>query len=101
MNLFVNVSTTEGIPVSIMEALSFGVPVIATKVGGVPEIIEDGENGFLLAAEISAADVARKISDYNSMSSEAKVTMANNARRIWNEKFNADKNSGELIRNIT
>ena len=101
VNLFVNVSTTEGIPVSIMEALSFGVPVIATKVGGVPEIIEDGENGFLLAAEISAADVARKISDYNSMSSEAKVTMANNARRIWNEKFNADKNSGELIRNIT
>ncbi len=100
VNLFINVSTTEGIPVSIMEALSFGVPTIATKVGGVPEIIEDGENGFLLPADITAVDVANKISWYNGMSSEEKAAMANNARKIWNEKFNANKNSDELILNL-
>jgi len=100
VNLFLNVSTTEGIPVSIMEALSFSVPVIATKVGGIPEIIEDGKNGFLLPAEITASDVAGKIAEYNKMSNEKKIAMANNARRVWNEKFNADRNSDELILNL-
>ena len=68
--------------------------------GGVPEIIEDGENGFLLPADITAVDVANKISWYNGMSSEEKAAMANNARKIWNEKFNANKNSDELILNL-
>jgi glycosyltransferase involved in cell wall biosynthesis len=40
IDLFINLSETEGVPVSIMEALSFGVPVIATDVGGTSEIID-------------------------------------------------------------
>ena len=43
---FINVSETEGIPVSIMEALSCSVPIIATDVGGVSEMLHDNENGF-------------------------------------------------------
>ncbi|MEO6302350.1 MAG: glycosyltransferase, partial [Bacteroidia bacterium] len=39
LNLFLNVSSTEGLPVSIMEALSFGVPVAATNVGGTSELV--------------------------------------------------------------
>lgn len=39
--VFINVSETEGIPVSIMEALSFGIPVIATDVGGTAEIVDE------------------------------------------------------------
>jgi glycosyltransferase involved in cell wall biosynthesis len=45
---FINVSETEGIPVSIMEALSFGIPCIATNVGGNAEIVNP-ENGIVLA----------------------------------------------------
>lgn len=41
--VFVNVSSSEGIPVSIMEATSFGIPCIATDAGGTKEIIRDGE----------------------------------------------------------
>lgn len=48
VDLFINVSDSEGIPVSMMEALSFGIPVIATNVGGTSEIITDGVNGFLI-----------------------------------------------------
>lgn len=48
---FCNVSTTEGLPVSIMEAMSFGIPIIATDVGGTSEIV-DGENGELVPAVI-------------------------------------------------
>lgn len=53
VSVFVNVSSSEGIPVSVMEACSFGVPVIATDVGGTKEIILSGVNGFLLPVDFS------------------------------------------------
>jgi len=40
-------SSQETLPVSIIESLSMGTPVIATNVGGIPEMIENGKNGFL------------------------------------------------------
>ena len=48
VDVFVNVSSSEGIPVSIMEATSFGIPIIATDVGGTGEIVFECKNGFLL-----------------------------------------------------
>src|SRR5437899_5125386 len=42
-------STSEGMPVSLMEAAACGVPAVATAVGGIPELIEDGVTGFLIA----------------------------------------------------
>ena len=53
-----NVSESEGIPVSIMEASSFGIPVIATNVGGVGEIVENGYNGLLLNKDFLNRDLS-------------------------------------------
>jgi glycosyltransferase involved in cell wall biosynthesis len=47
-DLFVLPSYTEGLPNVVLEALGSRVPVVATAVGGTPEIVEDGQNGFLV-----------------------------------------------------
>ena len=44
---FILPSYVEGQPVSIIEAMSYGLPILSTKVGGIPEMVSDGENGFL------------------------------------------------------
>ena len=53
INLFVNTSSSEGLPVSIMEAASFGIPAMATDVGGTKELVREGETGWLLPADCS------------------------------------------------
>ncbi len=49
-DVFVLPSANEGTPVTAIEALSSGCPVVATRVGGVPDVVSDGEDGFLVAA---------------------------------------------------
>lgn len=44
--LFVRPSTLEGMPLTVLEAMASGIPVIATPVGGTPEILHDGVNGY-------------------------------------------------------
>jgi L-malate glycosyltransferase len=48
LDVYLNTSVHEGIPMTILEALSHGLPVIAPAVGGIVEIIDDGKEGFLI-----------------------------------------------------
>ena len=47
-NIYILMSMNEGLPISIIEAMRAGLPVISTKVAGIPEIVKDGYNGLLL-----------------------------------------------------
>jgi glycosyltransferase involved in cell wall biosynthesis len=49
LDVYMNTSLHEGIPMSILEAMAHGVPVIAPQVGGIVEIIDDGVDGFLVS----------------------------------------------------
>lgn len=93
-SVFINVSTTEGIPVSIMEAMSFGIPVIATNVGGTAEIVDD-ENGFLISQNPTLVEIKIAIEEAlgNSQKSLA-------AYSTWNDKFNAAKNYSHFVKMI-
>src|SRR5204862_770610 len=54
-DLFVLASHHEGLPVSVMEALALGVPVVAPAVGGLQEAVTDGESGVLVRPDDAAA----------------------------------------------
>ena len=47
-DIFVSASYSEGLPLNIIEAMGMGLPVVATNVGGIPEIIEHGKNGLII-----------------------------------------------------
>lgn len=47
MDIFVFPSLTEGIPVAVMEAMAMSKPIVATNVGGIPDLVEQGKNGFI------------------------------------------------------
>lgn len=88
VDFFINVSSSEGIPVSIMEAMSFGVPAMATDVGGVSEIVNNS-NGVLLPAKLDDVYLAAKLEEY---AHKDNAVLRENARKHWMQYFNADIN---------
>ena len=91
-SVFLNVSETEGLPVSMMEAMSVGIPVVGTGVGGVREIIEHQVNGLLLDPDPAPAQVASAIDAISELSEEEYMKLAGRAWATWHDKFNAEEN---------
>jgi colanic acid/amylovoran biosynthesis glycosyltransferase len=58
-DIFVMSSFAEGLPVVLMEAMAAGVPVVATRIAGIPELVRDGHNGLLVSpGDVGAATIA-------------------------------------------
>jgi glycosyltransferase involved in cell wall biosynthesis len=89
MAVFVLSSRSEGLPVSLLEAMSAGCPVVSTAVGGVPEIIAEGENGLLVPAG-SAEALTRSIRFLLSSPGES-ARLARRARETVSERFDEER----------
>lgn len=97
IDLFINASESEGLPISIMEACGVGAPVLATDVGGTREVVEDGANGVLLPADPDTEEIACAIVAFVEMDDEETLRMRQASRRVWESRFRAAKNVGRLV----
>lgn len=100
-DVFVTTSSTEGgVPVSIQEALSVGIPVIGTAVGGVPEAVIPGKTGFLLEGTPDPETVADALLRFAQLSPEEKLALQNGALELWNACFCAERNAQNFVKEL-
>lgn len=90
VDVFINVSSSEGTPVSIMEAISCSIPVIATSVGGNQEIVNDSL-GQLIPADPTAQDIAEGIENV-CLLNQYRDTLKRGSRAQWETNYSAEKN---------
>ena len=95
MDLFVLASLREGMPNALLEAMAMEVPVVVTKVGGIPQVICDRENGLLVEpgdAQV-LADAIREMVVHRDLSS----TMARRARKTVEENYSFDRRMDKMV----
>ena len=88
-NYFINLSTTEGLPVSILEALSFGIPILCNRVGSCTESVKEGM-GYVFEVDDSPTKIAKKIIELKN--TDKLNRNREESRRFWELNFNADLN---------
>lgn len=93
-DIYMHISLGEGLPVALLEAMSMGKPIIATRVGGIPEAIEDGQNGILV--EPSTVEIAQKILYLLKNECEAEM-MGKNARKIAMDRFTWERSASKFL----
>lgn len=97
VDIFVNTSESEGIPVSIMEAMAAGVPAIAPNVGGVPELVSQ-ENGHLLSSNPNVDEIEPAINAMYTKSKDSNIRRT--ARNTIESKFSATENYNNFIKTL-
>lgn len=98
IDVFVNCSVSEGLPVSIMEAISFGIPVVATNVGGTSEIV-NSNTGVLIEKDFvpeQVCDIIIKLKNNDDVEQFRKQV-----KQFWQNNFFSDTNYLNFVANIT
>ena len=98
VDVLLNVSWSEGVPVTMMEAQSFGVPVIGTAVGGVPEIV-DGGTGVLLSPDPAPEEIASALSLFVGKGPTVRTLRASSRAR-WEARYSAAHNFPLFVETI-
>lgn len=98
VDCFITTSATEGAPVSIQEAMSYGIPIIATAVGEIPNMIKG--NGLLLPANPTTEEIKKALESLWNMQEQGKMELRMQSRKLWEEKYNAIKNAERFIEEL-
>ena len=96
-DIYLQPSRSEGLPLSIMEAISLGLPVVASRVGGVPEIVVDGKTGYLFKSE-DISEFAAAISKMLSCPHKAEL-MGKEGFRKFQQQFRGELSVKKLVEN--
>lgn len=96
IQIFLNSSSGEGVPVTIMEALANGIPVVATRAGGTAEIVHHGVNGRTLPIDCTGADIAAAVAEIIDAPATDFTQMSQHSLRLWDEYANAEKQYQEM-----
>jgi colanic acid/amylovoran biosynthesis glycosyltransferase len=97
VDLFINMSESEGVPVSIMEAMSTGVPAVAPDVGGISNLVSN-QCGVLLGKSPNSQDIVDAISKV--VLGEKRDVLRMNARKVVEEKFSSDRNYSDFVARV-
>jgi glycosyltransferase involved in cell wall biosynthesis len=92
--MFLLTSDYEGTPNVLLEAMSCGLPVIATRVGGVPEVVEDGVSGYLI--EPSDEDLLMQRVLYLVGAKDQRLAIGQEARRRIQRSYSPESLSARL-----
>jgi len=94
-DVYAHISFQEGVPLSLLDAMAMGKPVVATKVGGIPEMIVNGENGILVEGEIEeiANTISRLYED-----KELAGKLAKNAKKTALQQYSWNKTAKDFLR---
>lgn len=95
-SLFVSASSSEGLPVSVIEAIANSIPVVATDVGATCEAAVTNITGTLIPADITSSQLADYIYAYYSMSLEEYQKISKSAYLFWKQHFAANVTADKL-----
>ena len=91
-DLLLNVSYIEGVPVSMMEAISMGIPIVGTNVGGVSEIVKDGYTGLLIDRDATIEEMVKCLCYFINMDDSSYATMRKNCVEFWKNNYDCKEN---------
>ena len=98
VDMFVNVSESEGTPVAIMEAMSVGIPVLATAVGGNKEVV-GSDNGLLVSSSPEPGEIAAALSSVFDEPATMRI-FREGSRAKWQRSYSAAVNYASFARSI-
>jgi len=96
---FVSTTESEGLPVSMMEAISFGIPIISSNVGGVSEIVNN-ETGILLDPDNCVDELMDALHKFASMPVPEKEALRKSCRKYWENNFKAETQYTQFVKHI-
>jgi glycosyltransferase involved in cell wall biosynthesis len=97
IDVFINVSKSEGVPVSVMEAMSCHIPIIAPNVGGIKDMVIDEYNGVLLSENPDINEIAEGLGRIEYFKNSK---TRDNAYALYLDKYNAQKNYTNFIKEL-
>ena len=95
-DVFINVSSVEGLSVALMEACSYGITLLATDINGTAEIVNEN-SGYLLPLNFKISDA---VTILNNIHSDNRYQKRDEARKMFLERFDSNKNFTQFIQNI-